>query len=446
MPPATGAKPSIHGPKGYPLLGVLPHLRRNPFGFLTAIVAQYGDVVRMKLGLKNCFVLNHPEHVQHVLVRNHENYVKSHLINKLKPVLGNGLLTSDGELWKRQRHLIQPKFTATSIQSLAHLIRSTTVAKLEDVKTQLQRSRESIDVALLMSELTLDLVVKTMFSTDISANILPISQAITVLQKDISERMWAMTDLAQWIPSKKRKQAREALSCIDDVVGKLIAARCQNRADNGTRNNDLLDLMLDAMEQHGQVDEQQLRDEVVTMFAAGNETTSNALAWTLSALGEHPWAAERCRQDIKSGSDAYTRLVIQEALRLRPPVWWFAREAVHNDDIMGLKIPAGSVVIISQHLMHRHPDFWDQPDRFYPERFLPECSQGRHKFAYFPFGAGPRTCIGSHMAMTEMGIVLEEILSRFVLELTDGKPPEPEAFVTLRPKGGLWMNWTSLAA
>ena len=420
-------------------------MRRDPFGFLTKIMAQYGNVVPMNLGMKNCFVLNHPEHVQHVLVRNHENYVKSHLINKLKPVLGNGLLTSEGELWKRQRNLIQPKFTANSIQSLANLIRTITIDKLERVKSQILRSTNSIDVALLMSELTLDLVVKTMFSTDISANILPISQAITVLQKDVSERMWAMTDLAQWIPSKKRKLAREALACIDDVVGKLITARRQNRKDKSIRNNDLLDLMLDAMEQYGQVDEQQLRDEVVTMFAAGNETTSNALAWTLSALGEHPWAAERCRQDIKNESDAYARLVIQESLRLRPPVWWFAREAVHNDTIMGLDIPAGAVVIISQHLMHRHPDFWEHPDRFDPERFLPEHSQDRHKFAYFPFGAGPRTCIGSHMAMTEMTIVLEEILSRFTLELTDGKPPEPEAFVTLRPKGGLWMNWTSLA-
>ena len=444
MPLSNGLTHPVSGPKGFPILGVLPHLRRDPFGFLTAIVAEYGDVVRMNLGLKNCFVLNHPEHAHHVLVRKYDNYVKSHLINKLKPVLGNGLLTSSGDLWQRQRGLMQPKFTANSIQALAGIIRATTIAKLDEIKARLRPDSPPLDVAVVMSELTLDLVIKTMFSSDIGQDIAAISQAITVLQKDVSERMWAMTDIGQWLPTLKRKRARQALQTIDDVVVRLIANRRQARAEGQSASADLLDLLLNAMEEQGHVDEKQLRDEVITMFAAGNETTANALTWTLSALGEHPWAAERCRQDIKAGSDAYARLVLQESLRLRPPIWWFAREAVNDDEIMGLKVPAGSVVIISQHLMHRHPDFWDRPDAFDPERFLPERSVGRHKFAYFPFGAGPRVCIGSHMAMTEMSIVLEEVLTRFSLTLAEGIPPEPEAFVTLRPKGGLWMNWTAL--
>ena len=442
MPVNLWTKNPVDGPKGYPLLGVLPQMRRDPFGFLTSIAAQYGDAARMKLGLKTCFVLNHPEHVDHVMVKNHPNYVKSHLINKLKPVLGNGLLTSDGELWQRQRRLMQPKFTATTIQSLSAIIRNATIAKLDNLPV----SSAPMDVAVLMSELTLDLIIKTMFSSDIAQDISRISEAVTILQRDISDRMWAMTDMAQYLPTAKRKQAKDALRCIDEVVNRIITARRQSRAQGQPGPSDLLDLLLNAMEENGTVDERQLRDEVVTIFAAGNETTANALSWTLSALGEHPWAADRCRQEIGTGSDAYMRLVLQESMRLRPPIWWFAREAVSDDNIMGMKIPAGAVVIISQHLLHRHPDFWTDPDQFDPERFLPERSIGRHRFAYFPFGAGPRTCIGNHMAMVEMGIVLEEILRRFTLTLTTSTPPEPEAFVTLRPRNGLWMQWSEVVA
>ena len=440
-----GVANTLAGPKGYPLVGVLPLLRRDPFGFLNHIAQEYGDAAAMKLGPRPCFVLNHPDHVNHVLVSRPDNYVKSHLIDKLKPVLGNGLLTSDGALWKRQRQTLQPRFTPSSITPLAGMMRRAAIAKLDQVRHRLRMQSGPIDASALLSELTLDILVRTMFSTDISDDLAPFGEAVIILQRDIADRMWAATDLGQWLPTKKRRQARQALALVDRVVDKVISERRQARGKGYPATGDLMDLLLDAMNEGGQLDERQLRDEVVTIFGAGNETTANALSWVLALLGEHPWAAEKCRQELAQGQDTYLRLVIQESLRLRPPIWWFAREALQADTICGLNIPAKAVVIISQHLLHRHPGFWDNPDQFDPERFTPERSAGRHRFAYFPFGAGPRNCIGGHMAMTEMVIIVEEILRRFSISLVDHRPPEPEAFVTLRPKGGLWMHWQDAA-
>lgn len=430
------------GPVGWPILGVLPDLRRDPFSFLATAVAEHGDFVPLKIGPKRGFILNHPEHVRHVLQDNHQGYAKSHLIKKLKPVLGDGLLTAGGDLWRRQRKLMQPKFTAPSIQSLAAIIRETAVSKLERMGASMPGSSGVVDVQRAMTELTLEVIVRTMFSTDISADASAVGDAITALQEEVSGRMWSLTDLGRFLPTKKRKRAKEALALLDEVVRRTISARRRARTEGAPRPGDLMDLLLDAMEDGGAVDERQLRDEVVTMFAGGHETTANGLTWTFALLGEHPWAAERLQTDREAGHGGYVRLVIQESMRLHPPIWWFAREAVHDDVIGGMRIPAGSMVIISQHLLHRHPDFWTAPDQFDPERFLPERSVGRHKFAYIPFGAGPRICVGSHMAMAEMAIVLQETLSRFDVALVDGRPPEPDALVTLRPKGGLPMVWT----
>lgn len=430
------------GPSGWPILGVLPNLRRDPFSFLAAAVAEHGDLVQLKIGPKRGFILNHPEHVRHVLQDNHQGYAKSHLIKKLKPVLGDGLLTSGGELWQRQRKLMQPKFTAPSIQSLAGIIRETAISKLERVRASIPGMSGTVDVQRVMTELTLEVIVRTMFSTDISADAPAVGEAITALQEEVSGRMWSLTDIGRFLPTKQRKRAREAMALLDDVVSRTIVTRRRARELGEPRSGDLLDLLLDAMEDGGSVDERQLRDEVVTMFAGGHETTANGLTWTFALLGEYPWAIDCIRADSGAEHGGYIRLVVQEAMRLRPPIWWFARQAISDDMIGGARIPAGSTVIISQHLLHRHPEFWASPDRFDPERFLPENSTGRHKFAYIPFGAGPRICVGSHMAMAEMAIVLQEAFARFDVELVGRKAPEPDALVTLRPRGGLPMIWT----
>jgi cytochrome P450 len=443
------AETTISGPRGFPLVGVLPQLWRDPLGFFMDTAREYGDITFLNLGFNKAFLLNHPNHIKHVLQDNYRNYRKSSFIEKLKPLLGEGLLTSDGELWTRQRQLLQPGFRRERLQGLAHIM-TEVIAAMIVRWGEIREPGATIDLAGEMSRVALEVIVKTMFSTDIGAEAAKVSEAITVLQAHASSRVWAFTDLTERIPTRRNRRFRQALRTLDEVVYRII----DGRRRGGKDKDDLLSMLLaarDADSGEG-MNDRQLRDEVMTMFVAGHETTANALSWIWYLLGQYPEAAMKVHQEaattLKGGMPSledlpnlvYTKMVIQECLRLLPSIWWYARTAIEDDQIGSCHIPAGSTVIISQYLTHRHPAFWEDPETFDPERFAPENVVGRPPYAYFPFGGGPRVCIGKHFAMLEIQLLVPIVAQAYRLEPVPGRKVELEPYITLRPRNGLPMT------
>lgn len=440
------ARPAtIPGPRGWPLLGVLPQFRRNPLRCFLDLGQQYGEIVRLPLGPMSAVILNHPAHVKHVLQDNHRNYRKSRLIDVVRPLLGEGLLTSDGEVWAKQRRTLQPAFAAQKMGALTGIM-------IDVIARHLDRwghPAQTVDMAVEMPALALNVLLGTLFSTEVGEEAVKIGDAINRLQAISSGRVFqagALGRVLEKLPTRTNREFKESIAFLDGIVARLIA----ERQDASHPPQDLLTMLLTARDpESGEgMSPRQLRDEVMTMFAAGHETTANALAWTFYLLGRHPRHLALMRAEVDRvigarrptladlGHLPLTRRIIQESLRLKPAIWWFARTAIADDQVAGYAIPAGTTVIISQYLIHRLPEYWPDPERFEPDRFLPENTADRSKFAYFPFGAGPRACIGGHFAMAEMQLVLAMVAQRFDIDLD--LPDEELAadpYITLRPHG-----------
>jgi cytochrome P450 len=436
-------------PPGLPLLGSLLAARRDPLGFLLSLARDYGDITYYRIGIYTGYLVVHPDYIRHILQLNHQNYSKENYdYEMLKPVLGEGLLTSNGDHWLRQRRLIQPAFHQQHIAGLGPIV-SRAAAELLEAWDAVAARGEAIDVAADMQRLTLRTIGEALFSIDIRAETDTIGGSFAVLNRETSHRLKTLLVPPLWIPTPRNLVFKRARAELDRVVYDIIANRRRGRAPQ----DDLLDMLVAAREQgsgEGMTD-RQLRDEVMTLLLAGHETTATALTWTWYLLSKHPGAARRLRAELNkvlggrlpavddlSALD-YTRRVIQESMRLYPPVWIISRTAIEEDEIGGYTIPAGSVLLLSQYAMHRHPDFWENPEGFDPDRFLPERSQGRHPYAYFPFGGGPRLCIGANLAMLETQLILATLAQHYRLELLPGHPVEPEPLITLRPRHGMKM-------
>ncbi len=435
------------GPAGYPVLGVLPKMWGGPLQFFVEAARQHGDVVRLELGPRRFYLLNHPDFIQHVLQDNYRNYRKGY--EQIEPLIGKGLVSSDGNLWRRQRRLMQPAFHRQRLASFATTITSTTNEMLKRWQPMARRG-EPIDVAAEMMRLTMDVILKTMFSTHIADRADVAGRAFETTLEHVNMRLMAPFDWLESLPTPGNRRFQRALRTLDDIVYGIIDER--RRHPTGT--NDLLSMLLEARdEETGEsMSDQQLRDEVMTIFLAGHETTANALAWTWYLLSKYPEAERRLEAELATVLGGrpptfedlprltYTRMVIDEALRLYPPAWMFAREAVQADEIGGYRIPAGARIMLSPYVAHRHPGFWDNPEGFDPERFTPERSEGRPRYAYFPFGGGPRRCIGEGFALMEAQLVLATVVQRHRLDLVPGHPVEPQPMATLRPRQGILVT------
>jgi cytochrome P450 len=446
------------GPAGTVLGGSFRAMRRDELDMLVDAANRYGDVVRFELGPRvahlPAYLIRRPDHIHHILFEARELYPKSFDYRLLARSLGQGLVTSEGELWSRQRRLIQPAFRHTQVLGLAEAM----LAATRDVARRwcdLVSSGEPVDVAEEMMRLALDVVGRTLFSSDLAGEVDTISPAVGVLTRDLVERLSSavgvLTLLVPQLPTPANRRVRRTLANLDGVVARLIARR--RSMPEEARPADLLSMLIAARDETtGEaMDDHQIRDEVMTFLVAGHETTANALTWTWYLLSTHPLAAGRLRDELRStlaGRDLhpddldrlhYTKAVISEAMRLYPPVAAIGREASHDDEIGGYHIPARSTMLISPWVSHRNPEYWPAPEAFDPERFLPAARQ-QPRLVYLPFGAGPRQCIGAGFALQEAVIALATLAARYEPTLVPGQRIEPQLGVTLRPRNGLAMT------
>ncbi len=417
--------------------GSARELVRRPHRFFLQLTREYGDIVQYRAAPEPAYLINHPDYVKHVLVSNGRNYNKDTHLNKymLESVVGQGLLTSEPPLWRQQRHLIQPAFHRHNLVNFADLMTASTrqaMARLD----RFANLGEPVDMAAQMMNLTLDIVTRALFGYDIGPQAEAVGQAVNTL-----------IEIAK--PSRTRFQ--QTLHELNEIVFGIIE---QRRQQPNETQQDLLDMLLLARyEETGEgMSDQQVRDEVMSLFIAGHETTANTLSWLWYLLAQHPDIAAKIEAELvqvlngrsPTPADfpqlAYTNRVIKESMRLYPSAWSISRRALDDDEIDGYAIPAGAIVALSPYTLHRHPAFWPDPDRFDPERFTPEQENGRHRYAYIPFGGGARKCIGDQFALMESIIIIPMILQQYQLQLVPGHQVEEHALVTLRPKNGILMT------
>lgn len=418
--------------------------RQDPLGSFLRYTLKFGDVVRYR-GLWVTHQITHPEHILQVLQTNADNYRKGRDYRILKLSLGEGLLTSEGALWLRQRKMTQPAFQSQQIAGFMRLMERHSLEMLTQWE-QRARTGEVFDAVPELMRLTLNIVSHALFTTSLESDLDCIQDALTVGRDYSVERAWSVVRIPQWLPTPGNRRHRASLAGFHSVIDRMITARRMTP----DHSNDLLTILMQARDETGApMPAKQLRDEVATLLTAGHETTTLVLAWALYLISTRPEVVEQMAAEISflngrapSYEDLsrlrYIRMVAEETMRLYPPVWVISRTAINDDAMGGFEIPAGSEILIFPYVTHRHPRWWVDPERFWPERFLPQNSAGRPRGAYLPFGAGPRTCVGLNFAMTEILVVLALLLQRFRVELAV-KPCEihAEPSVTLRPNPGV---------
>jgi cytochrome P450 len=484
---------TVPGPPARSSATILASMARSPLDAYLTLAARYGDTIRITIGPhSSAFILWRPEHAEHVLAANQDNYVKAFTYRPLRALIGNGLLTSEGNDWRRHRRLVQPLFARRDIAAFGPAMTDGTRRML--TRWSAVADGTVLDVFGQMSALALDIAGRALFGTDLSGDAAQISRAlgagqrVAVLATFVPLPWGPKTDRAVKAATRWLGRTPEG---IEGPVGRMIAARRRvgpggtahpgdtpdpdgrNPRSSGPGGGDLLDVLLAARSDGTLTTDAEIGDEVATFMLAGHETSANALSWSLALLSAYPAAREKLEQEVDSvlsgrepeAADAeklpYTTAVIAEALRLYPPAWTIEREALADDEVAGVPVPAGSLVATPPYLLHRHPEFWPDPAGFDPGRFLtpggaaaspggdPPNPRGaghglhaqQHHYSYLPFGGGRRACVGQSFAELETVLVLASIAQRYRLELTASGIPKPRAAVTLRPgKGGLPMR------
>ncbi|QBD75535.1 cytochrome P450 [Ktedonosporobacter rubrisoli] len=439
---------------GTPLSSVFRNtnaMQHHTLEFLQALIRQYGDIVRIRFLPGTFYLINHPDGVKRILQENNRNYNKDAVDYRvLKEFLGRGLLTDDGPSWLEQRRLMQPIFHRQHLATFGKLMTEATLAMLQRWQ-DLAGQQQPVDIAAEMMRLTLRIAGKTLFSADLDVDARTIGQSFTKANQVITDYANAPFP-PLFIPTPRNRRVLAAGTELVEVVTRLVKQRRQQSEEAGPP--DLLSLLLQARNEEtgAAMDDELVRDNVMTLLIAGHETTANALSWTWYLLSQHPDAEQRLCEELDTALNGrvpsiedlanlpYTRMVIEEALRLYPPAWAFSRHALEDDELCGYHIPAGSDLFLSPYTTQRHPDFWERPDEFDPLRFSPERSAGRPHYAYFPFGGGPRLCIGRDFALMESRLVLATVLQQYRLRLVPGAHIEMAPLLTLRPRDGLPMT------
>jgi len=432
------------------LFGHLAEMRRDPIGLIMGARAEMGDVVRVRIGHEHVLFVYHPNDIRHVLVDESRRYRKETPgYGVLKLLLGEGLLTSEGAHWKRQRRISQPAFHRKVIAGFFN----TFLEQGQRMVLELSPHADSgapVDMVAVLNKLTLRVAARTLFGTDVDEE--QVGESLTVVLERFSALAVLPIPGGHLFPSPKNIRFRRAISDLHQVVDQIIAAR----RDQDEMREDLLGLLMASVDDEtgeGMTD-RELRDEIMTMLLAGHETTANALCWTLMLLSKHPETARRLEAELDGGFEpamesmeglrklTYTSQVVSESMRLYPPAWILGRKAVVDDVIGGFDVPAGTSVYMCQYATHRHPDFWDNPEGFDPDRFAVD-GDGASRFskqAYFPFSMGQRKCIGDHFARMESVVLLAVLCRAYGFSLLPGHQVQADPSVTLRPAHSLPMT------
>jgi len=425
------------GPKGIPVLGSAIPFFKNILGFLKDTADKYGDIAFFRLGGRKIYMLSHPDHIQDVLINNNQNFLKSRALQRAKLIVGEGLLTSEKETHLKNRRLIQPIFHNRVIPEFAETMVNFTEEFIGDWK-----DNSVIDVHAQMMEITQQIVVKTLFDSEISESIKLIN-ALSYVLNQFPRFLFPYSEYLDKIPIPSNIKCNEALKTIDDALYGII----ERRRSNDSNRSDLLSLLI----QQDSFDEKQIRDEVITFYIAGQETTSNALCWTWYMISQNPEVEEKIDRELKAVlgnrlptfSDlenlTYINNTVKESLRMFPPAWVVTRRAINSYRVGEYEIPAGADIYMSQHVVHYDKRFYDQPETFNPDRWDILNDKEFHRFAFFPFGGGTRRCIGEPFAMMEAVLLIATIASRWKMSLAPGFKVEAKPLITLRPKNGLKM-------
>ena len=409
------------GPKGMPILGVIPEIpKQGMVEFYYNVWKEYGDIAHMMAGPLHQFLLTRPDDIHHVMVKNADNYMKLVSHAKLRAILGNGLLPTEGDsFWRRQRKLMQPSYTPNGIRQFADIMVDAG-EKLVAKWHKEYADGKPFDLNLSMLEVTMSIISRSMFGIDISDDFAEAGHALIELLDYVSKSSGAIFDVPLFIPTARNVRVKQAKERIDAYILNII----QTRRKEGL-GNDLLSMLMSAKDEESgeMMTDEQLRDEVLITFFAGHETTASMLTWLYYFLSQHPTYEQLLHDELATvlagknptledlSSLKYTRMLMDETLRLRSPVFITARDVIEDDVIGGYSVPKGSIVIIYPFGTHRHSDYWERPDEFYPDHFLPEAVNTRPRYAYYPFGAGPRICIGNHFAVME-GLILIALISQ----------------------------------
>lgn len=435
---------------GLPFVGSLPALMRDPLPFLEEARATCGDVFRVGLGTTEVILLNHPRHAQHVLRDHAANYLKGGpLWDSVRTLLGNGLPVSEGEFWRRQRRMMQPQFHRERLAAMTDLMVQAIDEEMEgwDAKAA---SGQPFDIARELTCMTMKVIVRTMFGTSIDrAESDAVGDHMSYML-DFMLKGMVLNALPRWVPVPGRRRYEEAIAAVDAVVFRVIA---RSRGD-ARASGSLIDILLDLVdaETGAQMTPRELRDEAVSMFLAGYETTAASLSFAMGYLTQAPQVIRGLHDEVDTALGgrvpgfADLRLLphamrtVQEAMRLSPPAFWLPRVALENDVIDGFAIPAGAMVAPVMYTIHRHPAEWPDPARFDPDRFTKERSIGRHGLAWMPFGAGQRQCIAKEFALMEGQLILARMAQRFDICAVPGFTAKAQLSTTLRPRDGIMVR------
>ena len=444
---AAESPPAPSGPAGPPFRERLAFiLRRDTLGFLCRAAAKYGDVSNFHAANWNFWFFTHPDAVRDVLVTFDERFIKGPALRRAKATLGDGLLTSEGDLHRRQRRLIQPVLHPQRVAGYADVM-----VRYANQIAHDWRDGQVIDLHEDMMKLTLRIVAKTLFGSELAQDVDTIGRAMDISVGMFQRAMSLWGPILNFLPLPSNFRFKRAWGRLMQTIDQFIL----DRRTNTSQQDDLLSLLLRATDSEGDgggMSDRQLREEAITLFTAGHETTANALTFTFYLLSQHPEAAARLTQELRevlggrlpAADDVeklvWTRMVLAESMRLYPPAWALGRETTQSCTIAGNEVPAGAVVLLSQWVTHRDPRWWPDPLRFDPERFSPGNRNARPRWAYFPFGGGSRQCIGESFAWMEAILVIATLAQRWGMQYLDSQPPKLRPLITLRPAGPVRMR------
>lgn len=435
------------GPRGLPFLGSLLEIKRDRLGFLTKLTEVFGDVVLFRMGYKPVYFINCPSGVRHVLRDNYRNYKKGVGLTQAKMLIGEGLLTSEGELWQRQRRMARRAFEQNNVCRYASAMNSAIQAMFVRWDAT-QENNCQVRIFSEMSRLTLDILVRCLFGADFAYRAETVESAFRIATEHAIRRMVALFEFTARFPTPRNLRFFRAVHDLEQIVNSFIT----NRRNSSDKPSDLLSELLRARDEKGaEMSDRQIRDEIMTILLAGHETTACTLAWVWYLLAKNPDTEKKLRQDCEPisarssvGTDlpklTYADLVLRETMRLYPAVWLIPRKSIQSDVVENFMIPASADVIISPYTLHRHSKHWRRPDDFMPERFETIMAEERDADVYIPFGVGPRACVGQSMALLEAQLIIQSITQRYRLTLIHDCKIDAIPLLTLRPATDVMMR------